>query len=143
MITTTMVEPAVNIWHEVRFHLSKGQHYKYWQVKTRIKGVKQYGVRYYNPADHDLILGDCELVNDPKTAQQVFETQTRDVCGWVRCREFSIAKAGEHDLDNLKMVVYDPKIRTYWHYKNEIDNIDGAKFEELFTVGKRVYCGRS
>jgi len=139
----TTVEPAVKIWHEVRFHLLAGKHFKHWQIKTLTKGKREYEVSYYDPFQHQIIMFDCELHNEPKKARKVLETQSRDVCGRVRCREFSIISADNARTHDMRMVVYDPKVLAYWHYENEIDNIDGTKFEELFAVGKRVYCGRS
>jgi hypothetical protein len=137
-------QPVCKTWHEVRFHLLAGKHFKHWQIKTLTKGKREYEVNYYDPFQYQIIMFDCELHNEPKKAQKVFETQSRDVCGRVRCRDFSIQKAdSETNLDCLTMVVYDPKVQTYWHFENQIDNIDGTKFDQLFAIGKRVYCERS
>jgi hypothetical protein len=125
------------VHHEVRFHLSSGKNYKHWQVKTYRGG--EYESNYYDPNSYGLVLYDCELVNKSGIARQVFSSQRRDVCGWVRCSGFDIV--GELAGD-FRMVVYDPKVRVHWHYGDEVVNIDGMRFDKLFTIGKRVYCER-
>lgn len=124
--------------YEVRFHLSAGKHYKHWQIKHKEKN-KIIDVTYYDPYKYQLILKDCELINKPKVAAQIFQSKVRDVCGWVKCFNFSVAE-NKFDLHKFKKLVYDPKIKTFWHFENENKNIDGEKFNELITIEKRVFC---
>lgn len=126
-------------YHEVRFHLSDGKHYKHWQIKTYDKSPF-YLPNYFDPFQYQLVMYDCELVNQPNRAEKVLKTQKRDVCGWVECRRLSYIRATEPEIESLRMVVYDPKVRSHWHYENQTDNIDGTKFDKLITFGKRVYC---
>jgi hypothetical protein len=123
-------------YYEVRFHLGAGENYKFWQIKNK----KQKIVEYYDPFKYQLFLYNCELINKPTVANKVHKTQVRDVCGWIKCSEFKIIENNQQNRENLKMVVYDPKMDTYWHFENEQNNIDGKKFNELITVGKRAYC---
>jgi hypothetical protein len=129
-------------YHEVRFHLSSGKYYKHWQIKTYDQSPF-YEVNYFDPFYHQLILHDCELVNKPNTAEKVLREQRRDVCGWVKCSRVSFVRAGQADLEKIRMVAYDPKVRSHWHYENQTDNIDGTKFDRLITYQKRVYCEHS
>lgn len=123
--------------YEVRFHLAAGTHYKNWQIKHRVG--RQHSSQYVNPADNQLILYDCELINKSRIAQRVFDRQVRDVCGWIKCQEYEICSK-EIDLSQYRRLKYDPKIITNWHFADdENKNIDGKKFDELITFEKGVY----
>ena len=123
-------------YYEVRFHVGSGKYCKFWQIKNQNKEI----INYYDPSKFQLRLFDCELVNKPNVASKVLKTQVRDVCGWIKCSKFEVIKNKNQNNKNLKMVVYDPKVKTYWHYENQENNIDGEKFNEMITVEKRAYC---
>lgn len=128
--------------YEVRFHLGAGEHYKHWQMKSYNNG-NLMTVSYWNPDHYEILMSECQLINRPKKAAKVFESQKRDVCGWIKCYSFilsDIASCGATDVKEMKMVVYDPKVQKYWHYENSNEDIDCKIFDRLVTRGKRVYA---
>lgn len=129
--------------YEVRFHLGEGKCYKHWQIKVFDSNKDGYEVLYYDPAQYQLTLSECQLINKPNKAKKVFNSQKRDVCGWVKCYNILVTDITIFEpktIDNRRMVVYDPKIRTHWHYENCETDIDCRIFEKLTTIGKRIYC---
>lgn len=119
--------------YKVRFHLSRGKNYKHWQITTL--GSKERSVTYLDPSLHNIVMHDCHLHNVPRVAQKVFTTQTRDVCGWVECKKIEITQKAPATGE---MLIYDPKIKTNW-FGEDGRNLDGTKWEVLFTHGKRVF----
>jgi len=117
---------------EVRFHLGAGQHFKHWQIK-------QFGenkqILYFEPT-HQLVLHNCTLVSKLNKAKQVLDSQKRDVCGWVKCDKFEVKDY--ISIDNLKPVIYDPKISIHWTMDGEC--VDNTKIEKLCTHNRRLYC---
>ena len=127
--------------YQVRFHLGAGQHYKHWQVK-HYDGPTLLATSYWNPDHYQILMAECQLANRPKKAEQVFNSQRRDVCGWIKCYSLVINKidlCGVVDVDKMPMVVYDPKVQKHWHFENQISDIDCKVFDRLITYGKRVY----
>ena len=122
-------------YYKIRFHLGAGKHYKFWQIKNKNDKV----IQYCDPSKVQLILYNCELINKKTTASKVLKTQIRDVCGWIKCEHYEVLEKKENNI-NLKMVIYDPKVMDHWHFENNYDNIDGTKFKEIITIGKRAYC---
>lgn len=121
-------------YYKIRFHLGSGKYYKFWQIKNKNDKV----IEYCDPSKVQLILHNCELINKKTKASKVLKTQIRDVCGWIKCENYEVVEKKENN--NLKMIIYDPKIMDYWHFENNHDNIDGTKFNEIITIGKRAYC---
>jgi len=123
---------------EVRFHLSSGQHYMHWQVKVK-RGSKKVDVYYYDPAEYQLELVDCKLVNQPNKAKQVFKDGVHDVSGWVRCSEVIPRK--NVPVDNLEKLYYNPIRDPYWRRESDSNEFiwDNSEFVTLVTKDKQVY----
>jgi hypothetical protein len=129
------------MYYKVRFHLGAGQHFKHWQVSI-MRGGKLSDTVYFNPDEYQLILFDCKLINRPSTAKSVFESQKRDVCGWIRCENLDVIDLfdGESmDIGGLPRLEFDPKLIPYWHHTNSSDSLDNYKFDRIITSGKKVY----
>ena len=127
---------------EVRFHLSSGENYLHWQVKI-MQGGKKVDVYYYNPAEYQLEMRGCKLVNRPTKAKQVYEAGVHDVSGWVRCDEVMLRKEYHPILpvDNLEKLYYNPLRDPHWRRESDCNEFvwDNSEYATLITGGKQVY----
>jgi hypothetical protein len=127
---------------EVRFHLSRGEHYMHWQLKV-MQGSKKVDVYYYNPAEYQLEMRGCRLINKPNKAKQVFDAGVHDVSGWVRCEELMLRKDFHPILpvDNLEKLFYNPIRDPHWRRESDNNEFvwDGSEYATLLTNGKQVY----
>jgi hypothetical protein len=119
----------------VRFHLAAGINYKQWQIRDKNSG----GVSYYDPTENCLVLSNCTLRNMPGTAKRVFESQVRDVSGWIECDSVTIVPAHTPMTQELIEATYDPKIRPYWYCPSTDNILDNARFARIITQGRRVF----
>lgn len=123
---------------EVRFHLSKGEHYMHWQIKVK-QGGETVDVYYYNPKEYQLEMRGCKLWNRPNKAKQVFEAGIHDVSGWVRCEEVIVTK--DIPVDNLEKLYYNPLRDPYWRRESDSNEFiwDNSEYATLVTGNKQVY----
>lgn len=130
------------LYGEVRFHLSKGEHFMHWQVKV-FKNGKRVGILYYDPAKYQLEMGKCVLVNYPTKAKQVFEAGVHDVSGWVQCEELKIRD--KHfprlPIDTLEKLYYNPIRDPHWRRESDCNEFiwDDTEYATLLTDSKQVY----
>jgi hypothetical protein len=133
---------TVELHGEVRFHLQKGKNFRKWQVKI-MQGRKKVEVYYYDPAEYQLEMRGCELVNNLKNAEKVHAAGVKNVTGWIKCEEVMLRKGFFPVLPvhNLEKLHYNP-IRDV-HWRRESDNgefhWDGTKYASLITDGRQVY----
>lgn len=131
-----------NLHAEVRFHLSNGPNYKFWQVKVK-QGSKTVDVYYHDPKEYQLEMRGCRLRNRPNKAKQVFEAGVHDVSGWIRCEETMLRKSFYPILpvDNLERVFYNPIRDPYWRRESDNNEFiwDETEYATLITSGKQVY----
>lgn len=122
--------------YKVRFHLGRGKHYKHWQVTCSDKSVL-----YYDPSETVLVMSNCKLVSNKKTAQKVKDSGVKDVCGWISCEGLWIAYTHSHLVtqQNLTRVWYNPIVDTEWHMMGKDSPVTNHTFEFLTTRGNRVY----
>lgn len=118
---------------DIRFHLGAGKYYKFWQIRFGQVPV------YHDPAKDGLVMYNCTLKNEKGTAQRVFATQKRDVCGYIRCEDYTSVPYDSFNVEGYEELLYDPKIAPYWRSSNDTDNRDGLSFPTLVTVGRRVF----
>lgn len=121
---------------DVRFHLGAGEHYKHWQVKSKDE------VLYYNPKQYYFLLHNCTLKNKRGTAEKVFSTQKRDVCGFVRCEDWELFEFTPYYDMNYEYgdeLMYDPKIAPYWRKENDPSIYDDLQYTRLITFGRRIF----
>jgi hypothetical protein len=112
---------------QVRFHLAYGENYRKWQVKSA-----DGQVMYFDPEQVSLV--GCTLHNQRGTATRIFEGANKDVCAWVECANVALAVTGN---ESGSPVFYDPKVAPFWR-DAEGNNIDGKKFNRLFSYGRRL-----
>jgi len=118
---------------DIRFHLGAGKYYKFWQIRFGQVPV------YHNPAMSAIVMYDCTLKNERGKAERVFATQKRDVCGYVRCTDYTSVPYDSINVEGCEELLYDPKIAPYWRSSNDTDNRDGLSFPTLVTVGRKVF----
>jgi hypothetical protein len=118
---------------DIRFHLGAGKHFKFWQIKSDDVPT------YHNPADGMLVLYGCILKNERRKAERVFASQKRDVCGYVRCRDYASVPHDSINVVGLKELMYDPKIAPYWRCSGSPDIYDNITYPTLVTVGRRIF----
>ena len=123
---------------EVRFHLSRGEHYMHWQIKIK-QGSDTVDVYYYDPSEYQLEMRGCRLVNRPNKAKQVFEAGVHDVSGWVRCEEVILTK--DIPVDNLEKLYYNPIRDPFWRRESDNNEFiwDNSEYATLVTGNKQVY----
>ena len=130
------------LYGEVRFHLGKGENYMHWQVKVK-QGSKTVDVYYYDPAEYQLEMRGCRLVNKVNKAKKVHAAGKKDVAGWVKCDEVMLRK--EHfpvlPVDNLERVFYNPIKDIHWRRESDCGEFawDDSEYATLITHGKQVY----
>lgn len=124
--------------YEVRFHLGRGPNYLHWQVKAMC-GRKKLQEFYYDPAQYQLEMLGCKLVNKVNKAKKVHNAGVKDVSGWVECDEVIINN--EIDVDNLEKLYYNPIKDIRWRRESDCGEFawDDYKFDTLITNGKKVY----
>ena len=127
---------------EVRFHLGAGKHYMHWQIKVK-QGADTVEVIYYDPAEYQLEMRGCKLINKVNKAKQVFEAGVHDVSGWVKCDEVMLRKTffPKLPVDNLEKVFYNPIRDPHWRRESDSNEFvwDDSEYDTLLTNDKQVY----
>ena len=110
---------------KVRFNLGRGVNYMKWKVE-----YPDGGVHYYHPEMIQMHMKGCILKNSRSTALKILNGNHKTVCAWVLCDKIEIF--GTNVLwDNGRQVKYNPKVLPFW-------NIDGSKFDSMYTFGKKL-----
>ena len=124
--------------YEVRFHLGRGENYLHWQVKAMC-GRKKLQEFYYNPAQYQLEMIGCKLVNQVNKAKKVHAAGRKDVAGWVECDTVMINN--EIGVDNLEKLYYNPIRDIHWRRESDCGEFawDDSQYATLITQGKQVY----
>lgn len=115
--------------YRVRFHLGAGPHFEHWQVKN------ESGVVYYDPGYCSLLLYDCKLRNQKKTAQKIFSGADKTVCAWVECSHY-VAYNYVFNPGPIP-VIYNPHKNPFWVIDGE--NADGKFLHLMTSSGRRLY----
>ena len=132
--------------YKVRFHLAEGENYKKWQITDTHFGR----VMYFTPNNVELVMFNCRLMNQPGTAEKIYEGANKTVCAWVYCkdlminlkrdiRDFPAVNAGwsERNLEKVGAVAYDPRKAPYWRDENG-NNIDKQKMSIIISEGRKL-----
>lgn len=132
----------VELHGEVRFHLQKGKNFRKWQVKI-MKGRKKVEVYYYDPAEYQLEMRGCKLVNNLKDAEKVHAAGVKDVTGWIQCEEVMLRKEFHPVLpvDGLEKLHYNPIRDVHWRRESDGGEFhwDDTNYATLITDGRQVY----
>ena len=127
---------------EVRFHLGRGKNYMKWQVRVK-QGARTVDVYYYDPAEYQLEMRGCKLINKVNKAKKVHKAGKKDVAGWVKCEEVMIRKDFYPVLpiDNLEKLYYNPIKDVHWRRESDAGEFawDDSEYATLITDGKQVH----
>ena len=127
---------------EVRFHLGRGKNYMKWQVRVK-NGARTVDIYYYDPAEYQLEMRGCKLINKVNKAKKVHKAGVKDVSGWVECEEVMLRKDFYPTLpvDNLERVFYNPLRDPHWRRESDNNEFtwDETEYATLITSGKQVY----
>lgn len=125
----------------VRFHLARGKHYKFWQIKDL--NDKDCEPTYINPNTHQLFLSDCELVCNENKAQQVYARGVKDVCGWIKCKSLYAGDINiftDTNTNILPRLTFNPIVDTKWRIsKNPECNMNNYFVSNIITKGNKCY----
>lgn len=117
---------------KVRFNLGRGKNYMKWKIESKT------GVEYHYPADVQLKMYGCQLKNNRKTAERIFNGENKDVCAWVLCDAIDIK------FDNFEKVwvkdklSYNPRKFPYWVWNNW--DVDNKCIDEIITIDYNMYA---
>ena len=136
-------ESEIPLRIKVRFNLGRGKNYMKWKIQSRS------GVEYHLPEDIDLIMKNCQLKNNRKVAEKIFNGENKDVCAWILCESitiresvysekerefFSSLSAISGEIDALR---YNPRKNPFWTLNG--DCVDNNSYKELYTIGKNIF----
>ena len=118
---------------KVRFNLGRGKNFMKWKVQYP-NGV----IEYYSPSEVQLIMKGCQLRNQKKTAQKIFDGGVKVECAWVLCEEIEIIKKSFLKLDTYcDRVRYNPRVQPNWLLNGDI--MDNVKFPIIGSVDSGLY----
>lgn len=104
-------------------------------------------VEYLNPEDVQLTMIGCQLKNNRKTANKIYEGENKTVCAWVVCDSLSISPINFYSADStfheiewrkVDIIKYNPRLKPYWFMQGEEGNLDNKEFDTLYTLGKSI-----
>lgn len=119
--------------YKVRFNLGAGKNYMKWKVEG------PDGVAYYDPAEVQIEMVDCQLKNQIKTAKKINEGAHKTVCAWVRCSYLQV-----HDhvavaiTDRDTQLKYNPRKLPYW-FIDEGVNVDNLEVYKVVTQDRKLF----
>ena len=111
---------------KVRFNLGKGKNYMKWKIWSKT------GVEYHSPADVQLIMKGCQLKNNRKTAEKIFNGENKDVCAWVVCDSIEIRFENFEKVWAKDKLSYNPRKQPYWVWNNW--DVDNKRINEIITI---------
>ena len=123
---------------EVRFHLLNGKNYRKWQVNV-MQGKKRVDQFYVDPAEYQLEMRGCKLVNKVARAKYVNKKKKKNVSGWVQCEEVMLRK--DFPVDGLEKLYYNPIKDIRWRRESDAGEFewDDYEFDTLVTDGRQVH----
>lgn len=123
---------------EVRFHLLNGQNYRKWQVNI-MQGSKRIDQFYVDPAEYQLEMRGCKLINKLARAKWVNKKQKKNVSGWVQCEEVILGK--DLPVTGLEKLYYNPIKDIRWRRESDAGEFewDNYEFDTLVTDGRQVH----
>ena len=117
---------------KVRFNLSKGKNYMKWKIWSNS------GTEYHSPCDVQLIMKGCQLKNNRKTAEKIFNGMNKDVCAWVVCDSITIRHENFVKVWVKDKLYYNPRKQPYWVWNNW--DVDNKRIDEIITMDYGMYA---
>jgi hypothetical protein len=118
---------------KVRFNLGRGVNYMKYKVEYPDKSVV-----YIHPAEGQLVMSDCKLKSNKKTADRIFNGETKSVCGWVLCSSIEIKKDDFLKNEGYSKIRYNPKVDPNWVFEDA--NADDKEFKTIINIDYSLYC---
>lgn len=123
---------------KVRFNLSRGKNYMKWKVE-----YPSGQVSYYHPTDIQIVMKKCQLKNNRKTAEKIFNGENKSVCAWILCDDIQVKYSMFEQFDEFEhsqRLMYNPRKLPHWTLDNISKiNLDGSHFERIGTVDYQLY----
>ena len=116
---------------KVRFNLGRGVKYLKWKIEHPDKEPE-----YLDPNEVQLVLRNCELKNNQKSAQEIFQGDYKKVCSWVLCESVEI-KTNDFSTHSENQIRYNPRVQPNWLMNDK--NVDGEKFDTIISDGRRLF----
>jgi len=119
---------------KVRFNLGAGKNYMKWKVES------PSGVSYHDPNLVQLVMNNCQLKNNKKTAQKIFDGTHKTVCAWILCESISINHIdtpGYEILHGLDQIKYNPRVTPNWVLND--CNFDNFTVARIVSTGNKLY----
>ena len=115
---------------KVRYHLQRGPNYKQWQFRHNDT------VWYHDPAYRPIVIKNCRLKNNRRTAERIYNGENKSVCAWVNFDSMELLEPGKK-IEGMTKVNDNPKEAPFWRVNGQ--NADGCRFEELVLTGDGVF----
>ncbi len=116
---------------KVRFNLGRGVRYLKWKIEH-----PDIQSEYLDPNEVQLVLRNCVLKNNQKSAQEIFQGDYKKVCAWVLCESVEI-KTNDFSSHSENQIKYNPRIQPNWLLNDE--NMDGIKLDTIISDGRRLF----
>lgn len=117
---------------KVRFNLGRGKNYMKWKIEGPL------GVEYHSPTEVQLIMENCQLRNNRKVAEKIFNGMNKDVCAWIICDSIIIRFERFEKVWVKNRLKYNPRKKPYWtDYKD--NDVDNKKFDKVVSVDYGLY----
>jgi hypothetical protein len=120
-----------NVMFKVRFNLGLGKNYMKWKLTH-----PRNKVEYLVPDEVQLVLTNCKLKNNKKTATKIFDGSHKVVCAWIECESVEVINKTITTFDKSKQISYNPRKTPNWVYNDE--NVDNQKFTKIISVGRNL-----
>lgn len=118
---------------KVRFNLGKGENYMKWKVES------PDGVNYYKPDDVQLLMYNCVLKNQRKTAEKIHAGADKTVCAWIKCEEMRVNKQGLlRLLKDDEQLKYNPRVLPHW-FSSDGSDLDNQTFDTIVSVKTKLF----
>lgn len=119
---------------KVRFNLGKGKNYMKWKIEHNEK------VEYVSPEEKNLIMINCVLKNNRKTAEKILNGEHKTVCAWILCDVIQILDRSVKNfrISKNRRLKYNPRVNPYWEIKGE--DVDNSQFYTVYTNGRELYA---
>lgn len=121
--------------YKIRFHLARGEHYMHWQIKG-----SDNSVQYVDPAQYQIEMTGCKLVNQIGVARRVNDNGVKDVCGWISCDNFFIHPNDTIPTEDMESLSYNPIRDIHWRRSGDDGEFvwDNSRYDCLVTNSNKV-----
>lgn len=96
-------------------------------------------ITYVDPEEKNLLMFNCRLKNNRKTAEKILNGEHKTVCAWIICDNISIVDKDVKTFKTLKRnrLKYNPRELPYWNI-NEV-NVDNMEYDIILSKGRELY----